>query len=72
MFKVKFLVEAKKFLDSLDEKPRDKISTISGNLKYPKMKNFSRNLTMKSGSSEYCITKVLIDYLHFGMKPRNQ
>lgn len=25
MFKVKFLVEAKKFLDSLDEKPRDKI-----------------------------------------------
>ena len=25
MFKVKFLEEAKKFLDSLDEKPRDKI-----------------------------------------------
>ena len=24
MFKVKFLEEAKKFLDSLDEKPRDK------------------------------------------------
>jgi mRNA-degrading endonuclease RelE of RelBE toxin-antitoxin system len=72
MFKVKFLEEAKKFLDSLDEKPRNKIFTISGNLKYPKMKNFSRNLTMKSGSSEHFITKVLIDYLHFGMKPRNQ
>lgn len=25
MFRVKFLEEAKKFLDSLDEKPRDKI-----------------------------------------------
>lgn len=25
MFKVKFLEEAKQFLDSLDEKPRDKI-----------------------------------------------
>jgi mRNA-degrading endonuclease RelE of RelBE toxin-antitoxin system len=34
MFKVKFLEEAKEFLDSLDEKPREKIFSTFGNLKY--------------------------------------
>jgi hypothetical protein len=67
-FEVKFLDEARKFLDNLADKPREKIIYNIRKAQVHRIKIYSRNLMMRFGSSEHYTTRLIIDFLHSGTK----
>lgn len=72
MFKVKFLEEAKKFLDSLYEKPRNKISYNIWKSKISKEEELLKKLDDEIWEFRTLYNKSAYRLFHFGMKPRNQ
>lgn len=71
-FHVQFLEEASEFLDSLDEKARDKVIYNIQKARFSNDNELFKNLRMKFGSSGPCITKPIIGFLLFGTRQVKQ
>lgn len=71
-FQVQFLEEAAKFLDSLDERARDKVIYNIQKARLSNDRELFKKLKDKSGNSGLCLTEPIIGFLPFGTRQDKQ
>lgn len=69
-FSVKFLEEANRFLESLDEKERIKIIYNIRKAQSCNDKELFKSFKTRFGNLEPCIIEHTLDFLHFGTKQK--